>query len=202
MSGLVFKYELSIVLCCITAIVAIVHPLSYIIADAETTATSSSIKDTIDKVVSDTLNGMMEDTVNKLIKNTSQLSAVEKNTSNLGFQNKLPSSVDLTQITNNTTKNHPKTEQFETNNTMNKDGTNQSANSSLAKDALINSQNETAQSNRTDSGLAVTRDQGNPPLFESNNGSPENTNDQSSHHDKPANFIADLIYKFRQLFFK
>jgi hypothetical protein len=178
-----------------------VNPISYVIAIAEMTAASSSIKETIDKVVSDTLDGMMEDTLNTLMENTTQ-HLVADNPSNAAFQNKLPSSVDIAQTTSNTTQAQ-ETKHPEVNNSLDNASTNQSAESHAVNDALVNQQNEPAQLNRSDTGQAITQIPRNSPVVESNSSNSESANNQiSSYHEKPANFIDDLIYKFRQLFFK
>ena len=104
MSGLPFDNELLIFVCSITVFGLIVGPTTQVFATPEKTAASSSIKETIDQVVSDTLNGMMEDTINSVLQNTSDNLKTNDNRSNTGFQNRLPSSVDIAQITGNTTQ--------------------------------------------------------------------------------------------------
>jgi hypothetical protein len=179
-----------------------VNPISYVIAIAEMTTASSSIKETIDKVVSDTLDGMMEDTLNTLMENTTQHLVADDNPSNAAFQNKLPSSVDIAQTTSNTTQAQ-ETEHPEANNSLNNVSTNQSAETHAVNDALVNQQNEPAQLNRSDTGQAITQIPRNSPVVEGNSSNSESANKQiSSYHEKPANSIDDLIYKFRQLFFK
>ena len=198
LSGLRFDYELLILVCSITLFGWIVDPTSHVIATSEKTAASSSIKETIDQVVSDTLNGMMDDTINSLLENTSQNLIADDNTSYTGFQNKLPSSVDIAQITSNTTQAR-ETEHTERNN----EGTNQNTKSHATNEVLANQQNESAKLNRADIGQATTQIPHKSSIVDSNNSNSEIAKNQtSSNHVKPTNFIDDLIYKVRQLFFK
>ena len=199
MSGLPFDYELLILVCSITVFGLIVDPTSHVIATSEKTAASSSIKETIDQVVSDTLNGMMEDTINNLLENTSQNLIADDNTSSIGFQNKLPSSVDIAQITSNTTQ----AQETEPNNSINNEGTNQNTKSHATNEVLVNQQNESAKLNRAEIGQATIQNPHNSPVVDSINSNSESAKNQtSSNHVKPTNFIDDLIYKVRQLFFK
>lgn len=202
MSGLPFDYKLLILVCSITVFGLIVYPTSHVIATSEKTAASSSIKETIDQVVSDTLNGMMEDTINNLLENTSHNIIADDNTSNAGFQNKLPSSVDIAQITSNTTQAQ-ETERAEPNNSINNEGTNQNTKSHATNEVLVNQQNESAKLNRAEIGHATIQNPHNSPVVDSINSNSESAKNQtSSNHVKPTNFIDDLIYKVRQLFFK
>lgn len=202
MSGLPFDYKLLILVCSITVFGLIVYPTSHVIATSEKTAASSSIKETIDQVVSDTLNGMMEDTINNLLENTSNNLIADDNTSNAGFQNKLPSSVDIAQITSNTTQAQ-ETERVEPNNSINKEGTDQNTKSHATNEVLVNQQNESAKLNRAEMGQATIQNPHNSPVVDSINSNSESPKNQtSSNHVKPTNFIDDLIYKVRQLFFK
>jgi hypothetical protein len=201
LSGLPFDYKLLILVCSITVFGLIVYPTSHVIATSEKTAASSSIKETIDQVVSDTLNGMMEDTIN-LLENTSNNLIADDNTSNAGFQNKLPSSVDIAQITSNTTQAQ-ETERAEPNNSINNEGTNQNTKSHATNEVLVNQQNESAKLNRAEMGQATIQNPHNSPVVDSINSNSESPKNQtSSNHVKPTNFIDDLIYKVRQLFFK
>ena len=59
---------------------------------------SSSIKSTIEKVMSDTLNGMMEDTIGLLLKNTTQSVTNVNNSTGVKFEPKIPSGIDITQM--------------------------------------------------------------------------------------------------------
>jgi hypothetical protein len=59
---------------------------------------SYSIKSTIDKVMSDTLNGMMEDTISLLLKNTTQSVTNDNKSTDVKFEPKIPSSIDITQM--------------------------------------------------------------------------------------------------------
>jgi hypothetical protein len=59
---------------------------------------SSSIKSTIDKIMSDTLNGMMDDTISLLLKNTSQSVTNGNNSTDVKFEPKIPSGIDITQM--------------------------------------------------------------------------------------------------------
>ena len=201
MSGLPFNYELLILVCSITVFGLIVYPTSHVIATSEKTTASSSIKETIDQVVSDTLNGMMEDTINSLLKNTSQNLIADDNTSITGFQNKLPSSVDIAQITSNTTQAQ-ETERTELNNSINNEGTNQNTKSHATNEVLVNQQNESAKLNRAEIGQATIQNPHNLPVDSINSNSEIAKNQTGSNHVKPTNFIDDLIYKVRQLFFK
>ena len=202
MSGLPFDYKLLILVCSITVFGLIVYPTSHVIATSEKTAASSSIKETIDQVVSDTLNGMMEDTINNLLENTSHNLIADDNTSNAGFQNKLPSSVDIAQITSNTTQAQ-ETERAEPNNSINNEGTNQNTKSHATNEVLVNQQNESAKLNRAEIGHATIQNPHNSPVVDSINSNSESAKNQTgSNHVKPTNFIDDLIYKVRQLFFK
>ena len=202
MSGLPFDYKLLILVCSITVFGLIVYPTSHVIATSEKTAASSSIKETIDQVVSDTLNGMMEDTINNLLENTSNNLIADDNTSNAGFQNKLPSSVDIAQITSNTTQAQ-ETKRAESNNSINNEGTNQNTKSHATNEVLVNQQNESAKLNRAEMGQATIQNPHNSPVVDSVNSNSESAKNQtSSNHVKPTNFIDDLIYKVRQLFFK
>ena len=202
MSGLPFDYKLLILVCSITVFGLIVYPTSHVIATSEKTAASSSIKETIDQVVSDTLNGMMEDTINNLLENTSNNHIADDNTSNAGFQNKLPSSVDIAQITSNTTQAQ-ETERAEPNISINNEGTNQNTKSHATNEVLVNQQNESAKLNRAEMGQATIQNPHNSPVVDSINSNSESPKNQtSSNHVKPTNFIDDLIYKVRQLFFK
>jgi hypothetical protein len=202
LSGLPFDYKLLILVCSITVFGLIVYPTSHAIATSEKTAASSSIKETIDQVVSDTLNGMMEDTINNLLENTSNNLIADDNTSNAGFQNKLPSSVDIAQITSNTTQAQ-ETERAEPNNSINNEGTNQNTKSHATNEVLVNQQNESAKLNRAEIGQATIQNPHNSPVVDSINSISESPKNQtSSNHVKPTNFIDDLIYKVRQLFFK
>jgi hypothetical protein len=202
LSGLPFDYILLILVCSITVFGLIVYPTSHVIATSEKTAASSSIKETIDQVVSDTLNGMMEDTINNLLENTSHNLIADDNTSNTGFQNKLPSSVDIAQITSNTTQAQ-ETERAEPNNSINNEGTNQNTKSHPTNEILVNQQNESAKLNLAEIGQATIQNPHNPPVVDSINSNSESAKNQtSSNHVKPTNFIDDLIYKVRQLFFK
>lgn len=201
MSGLPFDYELLILVCSITVLGLIVYPTSHVIATSEKTAASSSIKETIDQVVSDTLNGMMEDTINNLLKNTSKNLIADDNTSNAGFQNKLPSSVDIAQITSNTTQAQ-ETERTELNNSINNEGTNQNTKSHATNEVLVNQQNESAKLNRAEISQATIQNPHNLPVDSINSNSEIAKNQTGSNHVKPTNFIDDLIYKVRQLFFK
>jgi len=200
LTGLPFDYELLILVCFITVFGLIVDPTSHVIASPEKTAASSSIKETIDQVVSDTLNGMMDDTINNLLGNTSQNLMANDNTSNTAFQNKLPSSVDIAQITSNTTQAQG-TEHTEPKNSINNDGTNQNTKSRATNEVFVNQQNESAKLNRSDIGQAITQIPHNSSVGDSNNSNSESVKNQtSSNHLKPTNFIDDLIYKVRQLF--
>lgn len=191
-----------ILVCSITVFGLIVYPTSHVIATSEKTAASSSIKETIDQVVSDTLNGMMEDTINNLLENTSNNHIADDNTSNAGFQNKLPSSVDIAQITSNTTQAQ-ETERAEPNISINNEGTNQNTKSHATNEVLVNQQNESAKLNRAEMGQATIQNPHNSPVVDSINSNSESPKNQtSSNHVKPTNFIDDLIYKVRQLFFK
>jgi hypothetical protein len=202
LSGLPFDYILLILVCSITVFGLIVYPTSHVIATSEKTAASSSIKETIDQVVSDTLNGMMEDTINNLLENTSHNLIADDNTSNAGFQNKLPSSVDIAQITSNTTQAQ-ETERADPNNSINNEGTNQNTKSHATNEVLVNQQNESAKLNRAEMGQATIQNPHNSPVVDSINSNSESPKNQtSSNHVKPTNFIDDLIYKVRQLFFK
>jgi hypothetical protein len=202
LSGLPFDYKLLILVCSITVFGLIVYPTSHVIATSEKTAASSSIKETIDQVVSDTLNGMMEDTINNLLENTSNNLIADDNTSNAGFQNKLPSSVDIAQITSNTTQAQ-ETERAEPNISINNEGTNQNTKSHATNEVLVNQQNESAKLNRAEMGQATIQNPHNSPVVDSINSNSESPKNQtSSNHVKPTNFIDDLIYKVRQLFFK
>ena len=202
MSGLPFDYELLILVCSITVFGLIVYPTNHVIATSEKTAASSSIKETIDQVVSDTLNGMMEDTINNLLENTSHNLIADDNTSNAGFQNKLPSSVDIAQITSNTTQAQ-ETERVEPNNSINNEGINQNTKSHATNEVLVNQQNESAKLNRAEIGQPTIQNPHNSPVVDSINSNSESAKNQtSSNHVKPTNFIDDLIYKVRQLFFK
>jgi hypothetical protein len=202
LSGLPFDYKLLILVCSITVFGLIVYPTSHVIATSEKTAASSSIKETIDQVVSDTLNGMMEDTINNLLENTSHNLIAGDNTSNAGFQNKLPSSVDIAQITSNTTQAQ-ETERAEPNNSINKEGTDQNTKSHATNEVLVNQQNESAKLNRAEIGHATIQNPHNSPVVDSINSNSESAKNQTgSNHVKPTNFIDDLIYKVRQLFFK
>ena len=202
MSGLPFDYKLLILVCSITIFGLIVYPTNHVIATSEKTAASSSIKETIDQVVSDTLNGMMEDTINNLLENTSRNLIADDNTSNTGFQNKLPSSIDIAQITSNTTQAQ-ETERAEPNFSINNEGTNQNTKSHATNEVLANQQNESAKLNRADIVQATTQIPHNSSIVDSNNSNSESAKNQiSSNHVKPTNFIDDLIYKVRQLFFK
>ena len=202
MSGLPFDYKLLILVCSITVFGLIVDPTSHVIATSEKTAASSSIKETIDQVVSDTLNGMMEDTINNLLENTSHNLIAGDNTSNAGFQNKLPSSVDIAQITSNTTQAQ-ETKRAESNNSINNEGTNQNTKSQATNEILVNQQNESAKLNRAEIGQATIQNPHNSPVVDSINSNSESAKNQTgSNHVKPTNFIDDLIYKVRQLFFK
>jgi len=58
---------------------------------------SSSIQSTIDKVMTDTLNGMMDDTISLLLKNTNQ-SVTDDNSTDVKFEPKIPSGIDITQM--------------------------------------------------------------------------------------------------------
>ena len=107
-------------------------------------------------MVSDTLNGMMEDTINNLLENTSQNLIADDNTSNTGFQNKLPSSVDITQITSNTTQAQ-ETEHTEPNNPINNEDTNQNTKSHATNEVLVNQQNESAKLNRAEISQATVQ---------------------------------------------
>jgi hypothetical protein len=202
LSGLPFDYKLLILVCSITVFGLIVYPTSHVIATSEKTAASSSIKETIDQVVSDTLNGMMEDTINNLLENTSHNLIAGDNTSNAGFQNKLPSSVDIAQITSNTTQAQ-ETERAEPNNSINKEGTDQNTKSHATNEVLVNQQNESAKLNRAEIGHATIQNPHNSPVVDSINSNSESAKNQTgSNHVNPTNFIDDLIYKVRQLFFK
>ena len=59
---------------------------------------SSSIKSTIDNIMSDTLNGMMDDTISLLLKNTSQSVTNGNNSTEVKFEPKIPSGIDITQM--------------------------------------------------------------------------------------------------------
>ena len=59
---------------------------------------SSSIKSTIEKVMSDTLDGMMEDTIGLLLKNTTQSVTNDNNSTEVKFEPKIPSGIDITQM--------------------------------------------------------------------------------------------------------
>ena len=202
MTGLPLDYELLILVCFITVFGMIVGPTSHVIATPEKTTASSSIKETIDQVVSDTLNGMMQDTINNLLENTSQNLIANDNMSSTGFQNKLPSSVDIAQITSNTTQAQ-ETERAEPNISINNEGTNQNTKSHATNEFLVNQQNESAKLNRAEIGQATIQNPHNSPVVDSNNSNSESAKNQtSSNHVKPTNFIDDLIYKVRQLFFK
>lgn len=180
----------------------IVGPTSHVIATPEKTTASSSIKETIDQVVSDTLNGMMQNTINNLLENTSQNLIANDNMSSTGFQNKLPSSVDITQITSNTTPAQ-ETEHIEPNNSINNDSTNQNTKSHATNEVFVNQQNESAKLNRAEIGQATTQIPHNSSVLDSNNSNSESAKNQTgSNLVKPTNFIDDLIYKVRQLFFK
>ena len=202
MSELPFDFELLIFVCSIAVFGLIVGPTTQVFATPEKTAASSSIKETIDQVVSDTLNGMMEDTINSVLQNTSHNLKTNDNRSNTGFQNRLPSSVDMAQITGNTTQAQ-ETERTELNNSINNEGTNQNTKSHATNEVLVNQQNESAKLNRAEISQATIQNPHNSPIVDGNNSNSESAKNQtSSNHVKPTNFIDDLIYKVRQLFFK
>ena len=202
MSGLPFNYELLILVCSITLFGLIGDPTSHVNATSEKIAASSSIKETVDQVVSDTLNGIMDDTINNLLENTSKNLIADDNTSNAGFQNKLPSSVDITQITSNTTQAQ-ETEHIETNNSTSIEATTENTKSQATNEVLANQQNESAQLTRADISHATIQIPHNSSLVDSNNSNAESAKNQtSSNQVKPTSFIDDLIYKVRQLFFK
>ena len=65
-----------------------------------TSNVSTSIKSTIDKMIADTYDGMMESTINMLIKNTTQSLTSNTNAAVAKFEPKIPSGIDLSQISN------------------------------------------------------------------------------------------------------
>ena len=202
MSELPFDFELLIFVCSIAVFGLIVGPTTQVFATPEKTAASSSIKETIDQVVSDTLNGMMEDTINSVLQNTSHNLKTNDNRSNTGFQNRLPSSVDMAQITGNTTQAQ-ETERTELNNSINNEGTNQNTKSHATNEVLVNQQNESVRLTGADIGQSTPQNPLNSSVVDINDSNSEYTNNQTSSNDlKPTNFIDDLIYKVRQLFFK
>jgi hypothetical protein len=202
LSGLLFDYELLILVCSITLFGLIGDPTSHVIATSEKIAASSSIKETVDQVVSDTLNGIMDDTINNLLENTSRNLIGDDNTSNTAFQTKLPSSVDIAQITTNTTQAQ-ETEHIETNNSTSIEATTEKTKSQATNEVLANQQNESAQLTRADISQATIQIPHNSSLVDSNNSNAESAKNQtSSNQVKPTSFIDDLIYKARQLFFK
>ena len=48
--------------------------------------------------MSDTLNGMMEDTISLLLKNTNQSVTNDNNSTEVKFEPKIPSGIDITQM--------------------------------------------------------------------------------------------------------
>lgn len=202
MSGLPFDYELLIFVCSITVFGLIVGPTTQVFATSEKTAASSSIKETIDQVVSDTLNGMMEDTINSVLQNTSHNLKTNDNRSNTGFQNRLPSSVDIAHTTGNTTQAQ-ETKRTEPDNPINIENNNQNTKSNATNEGLITQQNESIRLTGADIGQSTTQNPLNSSFVDINNSNSEYTKNQTSSNDvKPTNFIDDLIYKVRQLFFK
>jgi len=202
LSGLPFNYELLILVCSITVFGLIVYPTSHVIATSEKTTASSSIKETIDQVVSDTLNGMMEDTINSVLQNTSHNLKTNDNRSNTGFQNRLPSSVDIAQITGNTTQAQ-ETKRTEPDTPINIENNNQNTKSNSTNEGLITQQNESVRLTGADTGQSTTQNPLNSSVLDINNSNSEYTKNQTGSKDvKPTNLIDDLIYKVRQLFFK
>jgi len=65
-----------------------------------TSNVSTSIKSTIDKMIADTYDGMMESTINMLLKNTTQSLTGNTNATIAKFEPKIPSGIDLSQISN------------------------------------------------------------------------------------------------------
>jgi len=196
LSELPFDFELLIFVCSIAVFGLIVGPTTQVFATPEKTAASSSIKETIDQVVSDTLNGMMEDTINSVLQNTSHNLKTNDNRSNTGFQNRLPSSVDIAQITGNATRAQ-ETKSTEPDTPINIENNDQKTKSNATNEGLITQQNESVRLTDTPQNPL------NSSNIDINNSNSEYTKNQTSSNDvRPTNFIDDLIYKVRQLFFK
>ena len=72
-------------------------PISVADSRSSSTNVSSSIKTTIDKMMSDTYDGIMDSTINMLLKNTSRADPK--------FEPNVPSGIDLSQISNSVRSN-------------------------------------------------------------------------------------------------
>jgi hypothetical protein len=180
---------------------AIGYSVESISAYTENTS-ASSIKESIDEVVTDTLDGMMNDTINSIFQDTSQSVLSQEPNFN---QSKFPSILDISEVpaspsqanslTTNSSENSLDNNLNDTretiasyNRTSNPSGDSNDSNSSNKTQNILDSkpdESDTAERNYSSSDLVD-----------------KSNNDKSKDNTKSVNYLADFFDKLVQLLFK
>jgi hypothetical protein len=165
-------------------------------------ASATSIKETIDEVVTDTLDGMMNDTINSLFQDTSQ--SVLSQDTNFN-QSKFPSILDISQVP----ANPPQAESFTTKPSEN--SLDRNINDSREAIASYNrSSNPAADSNNSNSSnktqyiLDSKPDESDTPEqnYSSSDLADNSNKDKSKDNIKSVDYLGDFFDKLIQLLFK
>ena len=165
-------------------------------------ASATSIKETIDEVVTDTLDGMMNDTINSLFQDTSQ--SVLSQDTNFN-QSKFPSILDISQVP----ANPPQAESFTTKPSEN--SLDRNINDSREAIASYNrSSNPAADSNNSNSPnktqyiLDSKPDESDTPEqnYSSSDLADNSNKDKSKDNTKSVDYLGDFFDKLIQLLFK
>jgi hypothetical protein len=165
-------------------------------------ASATSIKETIDEVVTDTLDGMMNDTINSLFQDTSQ--SVLSQDTNFN-QSKFPSILDISQVP----ANPPQAESFTTKPSEN--SLDRNINDSREAIASYNrSSNPAADSNNSNSSnktqyiLDSKPDESDTPEknYSSSDLADNSNKDKSKDNTKSVDYLGDFFDKLIQLLFK
>jgi hypothetical protein len=165
-------------------------------------ASATSIKETIDEVVTDTLDGMMNDTINSLFQDTSQ--SVLNQDTNFN-QSKFPSILDISQVP----ANPPQAESFTTKPSEN--SLDRNINDSREAIASYNrSSNPAADSNNSNSSnktqyiLDSKPDESDTPEqnYSSSDLADNSNKDKSKDNTKSVDYLGDFFDKLIQLLFK
>ena len=163
---------------------------------------ASSIKESIDEVVTDTLDGMMNDTINSLFQDTSQ--SVLNQDTNFN-QSKFPSILDISQVP----ANPPQAESFTTKPSEN--SLDRNINDSREAIASYNrSSNPAADSNNSNSPnktqyiLDSKPDESDTPEqnYSSSDLADNSNKDKSKDNTKSVDYLGDFFDKLIQLLFK
>ena len=165
-------------------------------------ASATSIKETIDEVVTDTLDGMMNDTINSLFQDTSQ--SVLSQDTNFN-QSKFPSILDISQVP----ANPPQAESFTTKPSENSLDRNIN-DSRVAIASYDRSSNPAADSNNSNSSnktqyiLDSKPDESDTPEqnYSSSDLADNSNKDKSKDNTKSVDYLGDFFDKLIQLLFK